>query len=921
MNDQPSEAADLEANLQAIEKAYAVIEDDSHSYEGYNALIDGFKAMGNSMAERLQSARVAMSSVLLLSEQQWIEWLDDQEYVDKALRPILYSSAVTDVPSVSLWTKYANFLISRYDSQEMTYDEVLSILDEGADVTSYRIPNSHVFWNIYCAFLARDLEDGTKKPATMIMLKELYLKRLSVPHSTISNTFSGFSSFITAHENEKYEQEMINANKIYAATLKAIQVRDQWETKINSDKSLENYAAYIQWEVSRPSRFQEPKLVIGLYERVIGDYPRIGAVWDDYIVYLTSVGSSSEVILKVLTRATKACPESGELWAHYLRAKEMSGESFFDIESTKGTVDLIRAFQLPEHYQDWKVFTMTWLHYLQRKFAESQNEEILERFILDAEVAFSRAIDQARDDAYFELEIFLIEQWTILNDFDQVRTIWNRVSKYQGKSSEFWVKWAIWERAHGDYQSALGVFSKALSRNNLDWPERVFQSYLEYERAYGTFYSIQQCIAKCRAKTKHYHQLRQREQQKQQQQQEFDQSTEVQEESTSKRAHEESSEDGRPTKVQKKGESKTHDGSRNREKNTVIASNLPDITVEGLKKFFSDCGEIKDVILDSVKHTATLEFGDHEGALAAMTRHMKTIGTFENEIQVQSGEATTVWVTNFPPSATENTLRELFSTQGEVISIRFPSLKFNTHRRFCYIQFSNASEALSAVNGLNGHEMDQQGSDSASLALVVKISDPSKKTQRTGAIYEDRELFVKGIDFKSVDEVRLRSLFAPYGPIERIRLPLSKGNEKLGRLHDGYCFIVLESTNAAQKAVLDLNGMQLESRTIHVSIAEKSGTKLVSKIVTEGVSTESVLPADINARTLVVTNLADTVNDTQLSDVFSKYGSLKQVVLRPENESASVEYIQVQVSCSLHCTKKLMIRMLEKLHWLSKAML
>lgn len=921
MNDQPSEATDLQANLLAIEKAYALVEDDSHSYEGYNALIEGFKAMGNSMAERLQSARVAMSSVLLLSERQWIDWLDDQGFVDEELRPILYSTAVTDVPSVSLWTKYANFLISKYASQEKTYDDVLSIFAEGADVTSYRIPNSHVFWNIYCAFLARNLEDGTKKAATVHLLKELYLKRLAVPHSTISETFSRFSSFITAHENDNYEQEMINANKIYAVTLKAIQVRDQWETTIISDNSLENYAAYIQWEISRPSRFQEPNLVIGLYERVIGDYPRIGAVWDDYVVYLTSIRTSSDVIIKVLTRATKACPESGELWAHYLRAKEMSGESFLDIESTKGTVDLIRVFQFPKHYQDWKVFTMAWLHYLQKKFAESQNEEILERFILDAEVAFSRAVDQAKDDSYFEMEMFLIEQWTILNDFDQVRTIWNRVSKYHGKSSEFWVKWVIWERSHGDYQSTIDVFSKAMSRNNLDWPERVFQSYLEYERAYGSFYSIQQCIAKCRSKQKHYHQLRQREQQKQQQQQEYAQSAEVQEESTIKRPFEEASEGGRPTKLQKKAESKTYDVSRNREKNTVIASNLPDITVEELRNFFFDCGEIKDVILDSVKHTATLEFCDHEGALAAMTRHLKTIGAFKNEIQVQSGEATTLWVTNFPPSATENTLRELFSKKGEVISIRFPSLKFNTHRRFCYIQFSNASEALSAVNDLNGQKMDQEGSESTPLTLVVKISDPSKKTQRAGAIYEDRELFVKGIDFKSVDEARLRSLFEPYGPIERVRLPLSKGNENIGRLHDGYCFIVLESSIAARKAVLDLNGMQLESRTIQVSIAEKSGTKVVSKVVADGNSMGSALPADINARTLLVTNLADTVNDTQLSDVFSKYGPLKQVVLIPKNESASVEYIHVQVSCTSHCTQELMIRMLEKLQWHSRAML
>lgn len=899
MNDSEDERAIREDALCKIEQASAIVENDRHSYEGYETLLAALKTM-DGMNDELQNTRASMSYSLLLSEKQWIEWIDDP-FLPKELIVTLYQQAVKAVPSVTLWARYSHFLVDNYE--ESDEEEVISILSTGAAVTNYRFPDSHKVWNIYRDFMASIIESESRsvevKAEGIQRLKRMYRERLATPHATLADTFSDFSTFITTNDNDNYEKEMIEANKIYAATLKDVQARDDWELKLSSNNSIENYAAYIQWELMRPKKLQNPKIVIALYERVILDYPReFAAIWDDYVVYLFSLGAeiSSETICDVLSRATKAFPESGALWAHTLRLRNISGESFADLEVVNDEVKSIAAFKKSENYSNWKDFTMTWLFFIRKQFSETQDESYLERFILEADEAFSRTLEQGRSDTYFEMEKFLIEQWTILNDFDQARTIWNRVSKYHGKTGEFWIKWIIWERLHGDYFSTTDVFTKALTRNNIDWPERIFQEFIEYERSYGSFYSIQQCISKCRTKLKYYQ--NQRSQQYAQEQEQQDQSMgDSRDENTNKRIHDEPDElDERLVKIQKHGNTTSDIKTplRDREHNTVIASNLPNVSVDDLKMFFSNCGEIKDVIIDSTKRVATIEFGDREGALAALTRHLKKIPHTDNEIHIQSGQSTTVWVTNFPPSETEDSLRTLFSKYGKIISVRFPSLKFNTHRRFCYIQFSSGNEALDAVSNLNGHELHQEGQKP--LSLVVKISDPSKKTERTGALYEDREVFVKGIDFKTVDEARMRDLFEPYGPIERIRLPLSKGNEKQGRLHDGYCFIVLGSAESAQKAVVALNGIQLETRTIHVSIAAKSGSKAVSRVVAEEKNDDKeALPGDINARTLVVTNLADTINDTQLSDVFSKYGALKKVVLRPENGSATVEYAQVQV--------------------------
>lgn len=50
-------------------------------------------------------------------------------------------------------------------------------------------------------------------------------------------------------------------------------------------------------------------------------------------------------------------------------------------------------------------------------------------------------------------------------------------------------------------------------------------------------------------------------------------------------------------------------------------------------------------------------------------------------------------ITNYPPEYDEVNIRKLFKEHGEVVSVRFPSLKYNTHRRFCYVTFASPQQA------------------------------------------------------------------------------------------------------------------------------------------------------------------------------------------------------------------------------------
>ena len=73
------------------------------------------------------------------------------------------------------------------------------------------------------------------------------------------------------------------------------------------------------------------------------------------------------------------------------------------------------------------------------------------------------------------------------------------------------------------------------------------------------------------------------------------------------------------------------------------------------------CGSINSVLLttNDDSTTATLEFETKEDALTAQTKDQKLYGN--NVIEVQIGKGTTLYVANFPPTADEAYIKELFA--------------------------------------------------------------------------------------------------------------------------------------------------------------------------------------------------------------------------------------------------------------------
>lgn len=523
---------------------------------------------------------------------------------------------------------------------------------------------------------------------------------------------------------------------------------------------------------------------------------------------------------------------------------------------------------------------------------------------------------------------------------NDTRTVWRSLVQSKKDSWEFWQQYYMWEITlwihdrQNDSERvettetrpvrATAVVEEAIAQHNLDWPEKVHEMYVNHfqwhesvekvQDATIVAWAFQQKIAAKRAKdaaalaaaqpvqatVEEHEPPNDREKRKR----ESDTATEP----TSKKTKTEQSEDQATKSASVEPLQK-----RDREHLTITATNLPaDITELDVRKFFRDCGEILSLALvadsDKTSATAVVEFGSAEEAAAAKTRTGKSLRS--RTVQVKAGTMSTLYVANYPPELDESAIRKLFSAYGEIASVRFPSLKYNNRRRFCYVQFVTSEQAKAAEEALDGKMLD------GSHRLLAKISDPDAKKQRSGAKEEQRELFVKNID-NNASEADVRALFAQHGDVLSINLLKNVTGRRLGN-----GFVIFASAEQATKAIEALNSKPFNDRILHVELAQsKAGTAPSEKarktdiIVKHDDAAHARRGSDVSMtstpaagdeasdsyktvreRQVALLDLPDTVTDARVTAEMEQYGPVIKIQLRREQDGAIIEFADVKTA-------------------------
>ncbi|KAK1762875.1 hypothetical protein QBC33DRAFT_460418 [Phialemonium atrogriseum] len=670
-------------------------------------------------------------------------------------------------------------------------------------------------------------------------------------------------------------------------------------------------------------------------------------------------------MLDSLQRAVHHIPWSGTAWARYILSGEEAGLSFSDMERIKHAATSSSQLDRDGMSGVLEMYA-AWCGYLKRTAMDTNaSEEAVDLADIGLPVALEdvqhwgkrRYGDAYQGDPNCRLEKIYIQYLTEKKDCpEDARVLWERLSHNDlyANSYDFWLSYYLWEmvvfssakskaRSPTPSMTAQGlrvpnlatqIFIRALRQKTLDWPERVMDVYLQHCNDYEQTDTLRQALDTVYKTKRIVNKRREREAAAAQaayaavpthpgQQAQSQTMTDGSQGSPSggKRKREGSlAEEGE--NANKRARSDMVNGTelpmddqeqqtlkRDRENTSVFVSNLPaEATQTKVRQYFREYGHINNIsfVKNDRDIVALVEFRSPEEAQSALLRDGKYFG--QQQITVRAATGCTLFVTNYPPEADERYIRGLFNGCGEVFSVRFPSLKYNTKRRFCYVTFYNSEVAAEATK-LNGKVLDSK------FKLLAKYSDPQGKQQRSGAQAEGREIHVLNLAPDTKEE-ELETVFAKHGTVKSARIIRNMA----GQSH-GSAFVAMETKEQAQEAIKELDKIAFRGRVLTIELSKPKNFKTTAtsrgtpgpsmspspapsgpdaegdESMQDGASGSTQgrqsRPAEIAARTIAVLGIPDTVNDARVRAVLEPIGEIVKLVLHATHGGAVVEFADV----------------------------
>ncbi|KAK0449212.1 hypothetical protein EV421DRAFT_1780622 [Armillaria borealis] len=850
----------------------------------------------------------------------------------------VYERAESDYTSIPLLKSHIEFALEQYArycgseatepkpdafgelfSEDWTRTTLSDIVKKGQG----HLTQSHVLWDMQRDWVLEVLEakSGSDRIEAAEMVQRFLLERLRQPHSNSDDTFQTYSSFTTNHKPpQEYEPLLIAATKIRSQAVKSFQRREAMEAVlVQSHFSLESYSSYIAYE----NRARYPDLLVmgGLYERAIAEAAKrkfageagaeeaLRSFWVGYCDAVRTLGDESSE-LEVLRKAIRSAPASGDVWARYIRYLERISDSV-DSSNTEDSVSEIYNSALGTNLLQSAVeqiipVVLARAGFEKRRFEAGDGDD--ETFatliaILENGIEMVRKAN-SNGDQWLRLEKYLSEIYRVAGLVDSLIKLWQTTAKHYKISYMACTLYTDALIKNDRADDARKVFQE-VHRKHFDWPEAIWDAWVTFEHFHGTVEEINTAMDNIEKIRLQVNARRAKEAEKASrqyaqmaaeqlvteveavQQQQHDNANEnamevesVLSVNTVERGTKRRSEDDDAGAAPKRAKTEQNAAplKRDRENCTVFVADLPpSVKEDDLRALFQDCGIIKAIKISPMPegHVATVEFAERDCIPAALTKDKKRI--HEQEIAVHLAWQSTLYITNFPESADDAYIRNLFGEFGVIFDVRWPSKKFKSTRRFCYVQYTSPTGAQAALS-LHGKEFEPHQS------LSVLISNPERKKDRSDRDADNKEIYVAGLN-KMTSSDDLRKLFEQHGEVKDVRMATDQSGQC-----KGYAFIEYKAAEHAA-AALQLNNFELKKRHIAVTMSDpRAKARQRNK---PDADTDSGLKrrADVRSRSVRIHNLPQNTETQEglLQQTIEKIVAVVRVEILGDTREAVVE--------------------------------
>ncbi|KAG6038084.1 hypothetical protein E4U41_004571 [Claviceps citrina] len=841
--------------------------------------------------------------------------------------------------SHELWNRWISLEMYRFRKTQTS-----ELLDRVTRLYRERLATPHLTWDetsqSFSSFLSEYMENVWEETMQQI-------------------TISGQQSKRAVEKREPFELKLMQAERNGDIETQRSLLREyiDWEVREVKKRKQDDNKLSI-------------RLCSALFDRALtGLFATDEDAWQEYIVFLSSSSDSKFFLtqgLDACRRAVQHCPASGHIWTQYILCAEEAGLSFDKVEAIKDAATVDDKLCNSGMESMIEVYS-AWCSYLRRTTVKEDDGIALSAVEGGIKASMASVMQAGKrlygksflGDPKYRLERIYIQFLTETKSApEEARSVWKKLERnaIYADSYDFWLNRYTWEMlvfmsehfpgvGHQSPSKATATLLSAATRKSIDWPERILEIYSLHCSLYETPEVVRQANDLVHQTRKAVTRRRQWEEQAQAAQYaalyeaQAQTQTQAQAEpqppeqpgaemasspSGSKRKRESSvdavqqNDEQSASKRQRNGHEAV-DGTaaieppkRDRENSTILVTNLPfGATQTETRKYFRPYGHINNITAfykdeDKQSTTALIEFRSAEEAQSALLRDAKYFG--ESQISVQSGHDLTVYVANYPPAADEKYIRELFQDCGQILSIRWPSLKVNTHRRFCYVSFADREASARAV-AKEGRLLDGK------FKLLARYSNPNQKKNREGAIAEGREVHVSNLD-QAASEAEIRHVFGKFGTVQRVTIPQSMA----GR-NRGFAFLELETKEQASKAVEQLDNTKFRSQILKVQVSKENKVKPSAK--SSDLQRPSASPApgpvrdleddeaakqatphthdkpslsDVASRTIALMGLPDTVNDARVRALVEPLGAIVKLIHQPCHGGAIIEFADVSAA-------------------------
>ncbi|KAL4911329.1 hypothetical protein BDW74DRAFT_142773 [Aspergillus multicolor] len=219
-----------------------------------------------------------------------------------------------------------------------------------------------------------------------------------------------------------------------------------------------------------------------------------------------------------------------------------------------------------------------------------------------------------------------------------------------------------------------------------------------------------------------------------------------------------------------------------------------------------------------------------------------------------------LYVGELDPSVTEAMLYELFSSIGQVASIRV--CRDAVTRRslgYAYVNYNDTAHGERALDELNYTLIKGKP-----CRIMWSQRDPALRKTGQGNV------FIKNLD-NAIDNKALHDTFAAFGNILSCKVAQDEfGSSK------GYGFVHYETAEAANNAIKHVNGMLLNDKKVFVGhhISKKDRQSKFEEM-------------KANFTNIYIKNIDPEVEDDEFRKLFEKYGDITSATLSRDSEGKS----------------------------------